>query len=216
MSKVSVNRLPPNSRAARRAAFLEVATEVFVEFGYDRTSLDDIIARAGGSKSTIYANYGSKEGLFRAIMQDMVDAVFEDTQEDQTDTDDEGQPVRNRLMRYGLGITAGLCHPRNDTMWRLLMSATWQFPDIAQQHYAMGPKSALADVSAILKDAMARGEIRDIDPRRGAEIFLGSMRHFDVVIGRLLGVAKAPSAKEQAAIVEDAVDVVLQGLATQD
>ncbi|MEO1656380.1 MAG: TetR/AcrR family transcriptional regulator [Pseudomonadota bacterium] len=214
MAKEPTQPLPPNSRAARRAAFLEVATETFVEFGYDRTSLDDIVARAGGSKSTIYANYGNKEGLFRAIMQDMVDAIFQDTANEETDTEHQGLPVRDRLTHYGLGITKGLCHPRNDAMWRLLMSASWQFPDIAERHYAIGPKSAVADVSAILSDAVARGEIKSIDTRRGAEIFLGSMRHFDVVIGRLLGVAKAPSPAEQKAIVQDAVDTFLGGLAT--
>ncbi|MEO1043682.1 MAG: TetR/AcrR family transcriptional regulator [Pseudomonadota bacterium] len=204
--------LPPNSRAARRAAFLEVATQTFVEFGYERTSLDDIVARAGGSKSTIYANYGNKEGLFRAIMQDLVNQVLGEARQKETNTDDQDQTIKARLTRYGSGLMRGLCHPRNDLIWRLLLSATWQFPDIAKQHYETGPRSVIADVAAILREAEEKGEIRSIDPRRGAEIFVGSLRHNDVVIGRLLGIAKAPSKKEQEAIVRDAVDVFLNGL----
>ncbi|MEM7740327.1 MAG: TetR/AcrR family transcriptional regulator [Pseudomonadota bacterium] len=215
MSVDSAPPPPPNSRAARRAAFLAVATETFVEFGYERTSLDDIVARAGGSKSTIYANYGNKEGLFRAILQDRVDMVIGEARQEDAAPDVSDQSIRARLTRYGSGLIRGLCHPSNDVVWRLLLSSTWQFPDIAEQHYKNGPKVAVSDVQAILQKALDKDEIRPVDPRRGAEIFLGSMRHYDVLIGRLLGIAKPPPEDEQKAIVRDAVAIFLDGLETK-
>ena len=38
---------------ARREAILEVASQVFLEFGYERASMAEIVKRIGGSKSTI-------------------------------------------------------------------------------------------------------------------------------------------------------------------
>ena len=40
------------------------ATELFTQNGYEHTSVDDIGARAGVSKQTVYSHYGSKENLF--------------------------------------------------------------------------------------------------------------------------------------------------------
>lgn len=48
--------------------FLEAATEVFLEKGYRGARLSDIVARAGGSLSTLYRAFGDKQGLAHAIM----------------------------------------------------------------------------------------------------------------------------------------------------
>jgi AcrR family transcriptional regulator len=55
---------------ARRQAFLEAAREVFLEQGYEAASVNDVVRRAGGSLATLYAQFGNKEGLFRAVMID--------------------------------------------------------------------------------------------------------------------------------------------------
>ena len=58
------------SKNARRAAILEAAAQVFFEQGYAATSIDAIIKRLGGSKRTIYNEFGSKEGLFTALVSE--------------------------------------------------------------------------------------------------------------------------------------------------
>ncbi|WP_176026829.1 TetR/AcrR family transcriptional regulator, partial [Brucella intermedia] len=50
----------------RRKTILRAAAELFFEQGYATTSIDAIIERTGGSKRTIYSEFGSKEGLFLA------------------------------------------------------------------------------------------------------------------------------------------------------
>ena len=57
------------SKNARRAAILEAAAQVFFEQGYAATSIDAIIKRLGGSKRTIYNEFGSKEGLFTEALK---------------------------------------------------------------------------------------------------------------------------------------------------
>nr|WP_298891170.1 helix-turn-helix domain-containing protein [uncultured Acinetobacter sp.] len=47
---------PPNTQRAvdRCTVLFDVATELFIQYGYDQVSLDQIVEQAGGSKATIY------------------------------------------------------------------------------------------------------------------------------------------------------------------
>jgi AcrR family transcriptional regulator len=59
---VVAKRRPPEDR---RELILDAAGKVFFEQGFSATSVDAIITRLGGSKRTIYNEFGSKEGLLR-------------------------------------------------------------------------------------------------------------------------------------------------------
>lgn len=71
--------LPQTRRGHERCvALLESGAELFLEFGYDAVSLDDIVNHAGGSKASIYKYFGNKEGLFKAICDYRRDQFFND------------------------------------------------------------------------------------------------------------------------------------------
>lgn len=48
---------------------LDAAVQVFLANGFDQTSMDAIAARAGVSKTTVYAHYADKLALFRAVVE---------------------------------------------------------------------------------------------------------------------------------------------------
>src|SRR5262245_47335366 len=54
--------------AAQREAILQAAAAVFLERGYAGASVDAVVERAGGSKATVYALFGNKEGLLSALI----------------------------------------------------------------------------------------------------------------------------------------------------
>jgi AcrR family transcriptional regulator len=56
-----------------RARLLDAAAEVFAGRGYERASLDEVAARAGLSKGTIYWHFASKEELFLALLDERID-----------------------------------------------------------------------------------------------------------------------------------------------
>ena len=60
-----MDRLSP--RALRHEAILDAAETLFIEQGYDRTSLAEIVRRSGGSLATLYELFGNKQGLLHAI-----------------------------------------------------------------------------------------------------------------------------------------------------
>src|ERR1700742_3483370 len=55
---------------ARRRAFLDAALQVFLQQGLAEASVNDVVRLAGGSLATLYAQFGNKEGLFLAVIQD--------------------------------------------------------------------------------------------------------------------------------------------------
>ena len=53
----------------KREAVLDAAVELFLSDGFDRTSMDAVAARAGVSKTTVYAHFGDKVELFHAVTE---------------------------------------------------------------------------------------------------------------------------------------------------
>jgi AcrR family transcriptional regulator len=63
---------PPRGDAdARRAVILDAALQVFGQYGFRRTSMDDIAREAGIGKGTIYLSFASKEEVFQALSQSL-------------------------------------------------------------------------------------------------------------------------------------------------
>jgi AcrR family transcriptional regulator len=54
--------------AATKAALLDAARELFIERGFDRTTVRDIATLAGVNQALLFRYFGSKESLFRAAM----------------------------------------------------------------------------------------------------------------------------------------------------
>jgi AcrR family transcriptional regulator len=62
-------RLP---REARRAQILDVAAGAFLAGGFDGTSMDDVARAAGVTRLIVYRIFGSKEGLYRAVLDSVL------------------------------------------------------------------------------------------------------------------------------------------------
>jgi TetR/AcrR family transcriptional regulator, mexJK operon transcriptional repressor len=62
---------------AKRAAIARAALHLFVQDGYERTSVDAIAAEAGVSKRTVYNHYRDKEGLFLTVFEDTYNALMD-------------------------------------------------------------------------------------------------------------------------------------------
>lgn len=62
----STPRMP---REQRRAQLLELATELFIERGFQGTSMDDIAGAAGVTKPVVYQHFSSKEELYGVVIE---------------------------------------------------------------------------------------------------------------------------------------------------
>jgi TetR/AcrR family transcriptional regulator, regulator of autoinduction and epiphytic fitness len=60
---------------AKRAAILEAAMRLFSQYGYRRTSIDDIARAAEIAKGTVYLSFKSKEEIFRALCESLIERM---------------------------------------------------------------------------------------------------------------------------------------------
>lgn len=64
----------------RRARILDTAERLFSQYGVRRTSMDLLATEAGVAKPTLYAYFGSKEELFRSVVQALINAIIDDAE----------------------------------------------------------------------------------------------------------------------------------------
>jgi AcrR family transcriptional regulator len=62
--------------AERRRTILDAALACFVQYGYAKTSLDDIARRANLSRPLLYRKYRNKEAIYGAVYDDVFDSRY--------------------------------------------------------------------------------------------------------------------------------------------
>ncbi|MCC8535808.1 TetR/AcrR family transcriptional regulator [Xanthomonas axonopodis pv. poinsettiicola] len=123
---------PPTHRTTKGAQrihdLLVVASERFLDLGFDAVSVDDILAVVGGSRRNVYAHFGGKEGLFKAAMLHVaaemakpLDALVI-----------EGRNPAEALPVLGHTLVRTALSPRTLAVHRILTNEGKRFPDIAQ------------------------------------------------------------------------------------
>src|ERR1700743_3321586 len=79
MTRQAAKTLRPNGRPTkeraeqRHAALLDQALEMFLDRGFELTTIDAIAESLNMTKRTIYNRYADKRALFRATVQHAVD-----------------------------------------------------------------------------------------------------------------------------------------------
>lgn len=67
--------MPTRPSIATRRRILKAASRVFADQGYERASIRDIVARADVNQAAINYHFGSKEGLYRAVLEQALAAL---------------------------------------------------------------------------------------------------------------------------------------------
>ena len=202
-------RVEPEAGRAelRRAAFLKAAREVFLEYGYEAANMAEIVKRAGGSLSTLYAQFGGKKGLFEAMIDSRVGQLTEQMQIELA----AHAPLEEGLRRIGERFMTKLCEPESLDVFRLMVGQAKKFPDIADSFARLGPERVRMALSEYLRDRAEAGEIRIKNFDIAASVFFDLVRariHFRA----LLDTTYSPTPAEISETVERAVNVFLGGI----
>ena len=147
---------------------MAAALELFVEKGFVGTRLDDVAARAGVSKGTLYLYFDSKEALFLAMVRDALVTPMRSLQELITQhPDDSATQLLTTLMH---GWWSRVRSERYGVIARLVIGELHQFPELVEAYnvevIARG-RAALAD---IIRHGISTGEFRPIEPRTAARM----------------------------------------------
>jgi len=195
-------------KQARPQELLDAALELFVEKGFAATRAEEVAARAGVSKGTLYLYFPSKEELLKEVVR---------------------QNVVNRIAE-GAGIIRGFEGPSSALLARILrlwwervgetrasgivklmMSEVRNFPEIAQFYIDEVTVPCNRMLSELVQRGIDRGEFRDVAVGHVVHALAGPLL-FLVMNKHSLGACAAAAHLDPMPIIEAHIDLVLHGL----
>jgi TetR/AcrR family transcriptional repressor of mexJK operon len=143
----------------KRQAIVEAATRLFLQQGYQGTSMDEIAAAAGVSKQTVYKQFTDKPQLFQDIVlgiteraeqiAGMIGRLF-----------DEIVDLDGGLNHLARTYTAAVVGPQVLQLRRLVISEADRFPELAQAYFERAPGRGLEAIAGGLGQLVERGLLR--------------------------------------------------------
>jgi AcrR family transcriptional regulator len=199
---------PRRRKDARPAELLEAALDVFAEKGFAAARMEDIAARAGASKGTVYLYFPSKEAVFEALVRS---ALVPNVERAEAMAAGHDGPVAPLLRRF-LAMLAGIVRdPRLVVLPRLVVGELHRFPDLARFYKATVVDRALGLVAAMHRRGVERGEFRPQDSDAVARLVVAP-----VLLAAIWGAVFAPHDErpfDPTPILDAYADTLLRGLA---
>ena len=147
-------------KEARPGELLDAALDLFVEKGFAATRAEEVAARAGVSKGTLFLYFQSKEDLFKAVVRENISGRFKEWSEEFEVFEGTTAEMVSYCMnvwwdRVGATKASGIT--------KLMMSEATNFPDLAAfyQQEVIRPGQAL--IRRILQRGVERKEFRPLD-----------------------------------------------------
>ena len=196
-------------KEARPGELLEAALALFVEKGFAATRVEEVAARAGVSKGTLFLYFASKEELFKAVVRENASRpLTEALRELDGFAGASSELLREFLRRwwllYGGTPAAGLT--------KLMLIEATHFPELAQwfQDEVVQPSHAL--LRRIVQRGVDRGEFRPVDVPRVVHLIVAPL--VQMVTWRLtLGHCCPYTHEDQPmALIELHADMLIRGL----
>ncbi|PTT79620.1 TetR family transcriptional regulator [Pelomonas sp. HMWF004] len=145
---------------ARPQEILDAALSLFIDKGFAAARADDIAARAGVSKATLYLYFHSKEEVLMALIAQRFSSRIDLTLDEATDTRTSLDMLRAFVATWQSVLVDG----EAGGIVKLLFTEARNFPVLADfwVHEVITPARLL--VSRILEHGIERAEFRAIDP----------------------------------------------------
>jgi len=187
----------------KRHAILRAAESLFVEIGFERTSMSMIAERMRGSKQTLYNYFPSKEDLLRAVLDYHVGEVAERAM-DQFRAEKD---LRTALVRFGIAYLEGQLSPSAIADIRIVSTQPPE-SNLGEHFYQNVLSPAWQRACQLFKALMQEGRLKQADPWLAAMQWKGLVL-LDLFERRLLGAMKAADPKEIRSAAEHAADAFL-------
>ncbi|HSV51803.1 MAG TPA: TetR/AcrR family transcriptional regulator [Burkholderiaceae bacterium] len=158
--KAEVHAKRERRKEARPGELLDAALDLFVEKGFAATRAEEVAARAGVSKGTLFLYFPSKEELLKAVVRENISGRFKEWNEEFQAFEGSSAEMLHYCMnvwweRVGATKASGIT--------KLMVSEARNFPEIAAfyQQEVIQPGQDL--IRRILQRGVQRGEFRPVD-----------------------------------------------------
>ncbi|PNQ04278.1 hypothetical protein A8G00_08560 [Sphingobium sp. SA916] len=157
-------RLPRAEVDRRIDRLLDIALEEFALTGFGGTSLDRLVERSGVSKTTIYRRFGSKEGLFTALIHRSMEAVRSGLWALELDVADPLGTIERFVATY---TEVAICRPMGRTLLQIAVAERRDFPHLGAMLLA-NAYEGFRPISDYFERLMTDGVLRPGDPQDAA------------------------------------------------
>lgn len=200
---------PTKAAAAERdERLLEIATQMFLEQGFDATSMDRIAEAAAIGKATLYARYADKGALFADVLRRRILQTY-GPMEEELKSSLEGADLEASLLRVAMRLLEKSLAPGSIALGRILSAQGLRFPELTRLAVQEGWGRQLRLVEIVLAH-FSRDYVYVLD-----DLPLAADLFVSIVLGRaarlaMLGVAVEPKSIEHRA--REAVRIFVRGL----
>jgi TetR/AcrR family transcriptional repressor of mexJK operon len=141
-------RRRPGRPSLSNEELLDRALDLFLEKGFDGTSIDAITATAGMAKRTVYARYGDKTRLFKAALSRAIDEWLVPVDRLRALEDDD---LEGTLVRVGDILIANVLSPAGLRLLRLTNAESVRMPEISTENVRLGTEPTLLYLAELLE-----------------------------------------------------------------
>lgn len=145
---------------ARPGELLDAALELFVDKGYAATRLEDVAARAGVSKGTLYLYYANKEELLKAVVRTnlvpLIDAFAGEIRASKA-------PGADQLRLFFRSWWSTIGATRLAGIAKLVVGESGNFPELARFFQIEIIRPVMSLLASIVRRGIAHGEFREVD-----------------------------------------------------
>ena len=154
---------------ARQAQLLDAALDLFLEQGFEQTTIEAIAAHVNMTKRTIYARYEDKRALFLAAVDRAIDrSLVPEERLAALDLDDLAGTLRAvAMMRVENVMT-----PQGLRLQRIINTESYRFPEIFMRSYERSGHPPMQFVARLLRRHCDTGTLAIDDPQMAASIFM--------------------------------------------
>jgi AcrR family transcriptional regulator len=165
---------PTKSAAIERdLRLLDAATELFLERGFDATSIDAVAEAARVSKPTVYGQYQDKRGLFEAVLKREIGRWLAPlaTAAEVRCNGSSSASIEKQLTDLGRQLIALGNSNGAKAVTRILAAQATNFPELGELAYREGWSRAVARVAQLFDQMVGQG-LAKMDTTIAAEAYL--------------------------------------------
>ncbi len=165
MTQIERSQRWQRRKDARPAELLDAALSEFFEKGFAAARLEDIAARAGVSKGTIYLYFDSKEDVFEALVTAIPQANVEAMRAAASDTSIPADVLLERLLR---AVAAIARDERIKKFPRLIIGEAGRFPKLADTYKREVISRAVGILTSVIQRGIEEGCLRAVSAENAA------------------------------------------------
>jgi AcrR family transcriptional regulator len=197
----------PNKRSrgeVRNGKLQKVAADLFLKRGYEGVTIDKIVEVAGGSKSTVYSEFGGKCGLFISSIENLC----RESNEPLAKIDYTGLNLEESLKKLSFHILKLITAKRSVDLHRLAIGEAANCPEVGEAWYTHGPAKTASFIRSLLESR--RKELRKTAiPIDRIAVILHDSLTGDILYRLLAGVGKQENDAELKRLAGASVDLIL-------